>query len=139
MACVKFSLGSSVQIDHPTLQHALQLVGDLVSLANDRASYDKEKRAFEADKSKHLINAVDVMQKLCSLCNDESAKILTYTLQLEVERQLECELADLARTKVLADSEWHFLEACLEMLAGNIFASIVISRYGGQEARLGGV
>lgn len=103
---------------------------------NDLASFDKELRAFEEGKVCYMINAVDVVRKLFGLSNWQSAKALTYAMQLEVESQMEDELARLSVDSCLTPQEETFLEACLVMTAGNLFYSVVTSRYGGEAARI---
>ena len=83
-----------------------------------------------------MINAVDVVRRLLGLSNWQSAKALTFAMQLEVESQMEDELTRLSVDGCLAPQEEKFVEACLTMTAGNVFYSIVTSRYGGEEARI---
>lgn len=84
----------------------------------------------------YLINAVDVVRKLFGLSNWQSAKAVTFAMQLEVESQMEDELTRLSIDGCLTPQEEKFVEACLTMTAGNVFYSIVTSRYGGEEARI---
>lgn len=123
-------------IEDPRLATILRLVSDHVSLVNDLASFDKEHRAFEEGNVCYMINAVDVVRKLFGLSNWQSAKALTYAMQLEVESQMEDELARLSVDNRLTPQEETFLEACLVMTAGNLFYSVVTSRYGGEAARI---
>ncbi|KKY30349.1 putative sesquiterpene cyclase [Diaporthe ampelina] len=136
LACVKFSIASDVCIEDPKLAKILRLISDHVSLVNDLASFDKELRAFEEGKVCYMINAVDVVRRLLGLSNWQSAKALTFAMQLEVESQMEDELTRLSVDGCLAPQEEKFVEACLTMTAGNVFYSIVTSRYGGEEARI---
>lgn len=107
-----------------------------MSLVNDLASFDKELRAFEQGKVCYLINAVDVVRKLFGLPNWQSAKAMTFAMQLEVESRMEEELLRLSMEGCLTPEEEKFVEASLTMTAGNVFYSIVTSRYGGEEARI---
>jgi hypothetical protein len=125
-----------VCIEDPKLANILRLVSDHVSLVNDLASFDKELRAFEQGKVCYMINAVDVVRKLFGLSTWQSAKALTFAMQLEVESLMEEELARLSVHGCLTPQEERFLEACLTMVSGNMFYSIVTSRYGGEEARI---
>lgn len=84
----------------------------------------------------YLINAVDVVRKLFGLSNWQSAKAVTFDMQLEVESQMEDELTRLSADGCSDPQEEKFVEACLTMTAGNVFYSIVTSRYGGEEARI---
>lgn len=136
LACVKFSLASDVWIEDPKLATILRLISDHVSLVNDLASFDKELRAFEEGKVCYLINAVDVVRKLFGLSNWQSAKALTFAMQLEVESLMEEELTRLSVDGYLTQKEEEFVQACLTMTAGNVFYSIVTSRYGGEKARI---
>ncbi|KAF2127466.1 terpenoid synthase [Dothidotthia symphoricarpi CBS 119687] len=136
LACVKFSLESDVCIEDPKMATILRLISDHVSLVNDLASFDKELRAFEEGKVFYMINAVDIVRKLFGLSSWPSAKAITYTMQLEVEAQMEDELARLAREDCLSAKEEQFVSAALTMAAGNLFYSVVTSRYGGEACRI---
>ena len=73
LAAVKFSTCSKAD---PRLERFLSLIKDHLAIVNDMASYDKEKRDFDHDASKVLINIVDVIQRLLSLPHIGSAKAL---------------------------------------------------------------
>jgi len=118
------------------LHRYLHLVGDHFSIANDIASYDKEHKSFKDGKAKYLINVVAVVQKLFGLPDSDAAKAFSYTLQLQTEQAI---LEELERMKVadeLTIAQWKFVDAALAMAAGNVFTSVVISRYGGEAARI---
>lgn len=136
LACVKFSLASDVWIESPKFTTILRLISDHVSLVNDLASYDKEKRAFDEGKVCYLINAVDVTQRLLSLSSSSEAKRLTYAMQLQVETAIKVEMDRLSASGTLTAEEFEFLDAALVMAAGNVFYSVVSSRYGGEAAKL---
>lgn len=136
LACVKFSLGSSVRIEDPKLARILRLVSDHVSLVNDLASYDKEKRAYDSGSMLYLINAVGVVQRLLTLPSSAAAKSLTYSMQLQVECEMREELDRLVASRELSVEQLQFVDAALVMTAGNVFYSVVSSRYGGQAARI---
>ncbi|KAI9047118.1 hypothetical protein LZ554_009191 [Drepanopeziza brunnea f. sp. 'monogermtubi'] len=136
LACVKFSLRSSVRINDPKLAYILRLVSDHVSLVNDLASYDKEKRAYDSGNVCYLINAVDVVQRLLALPSSAAAKSLAYAMQLQVEAEMKEELDRLVASKELSTEELQFVDAALVMTAGNVFYSVVSSRYGGQAAEI---
>jgi len=136
LACVKFSLRSNVRIEDPKLARILRLVSDHVSLVNDLASYDKEKRAYDSGKVCYLINAVDVVHRLFSLASPAAAKALAYAMQLQVEAEMEAELGRLVAAGELDAEQLRFVDAALVMAAGNTFYSVVSSRYGGQAAKI---
>lgn len=133
LACVKFSIESSVEIESPQLDKFLRLISDHVSLVNDLASYDKEKKAYVQGRTYHLINAVEVVQRLFSLPTENSAKALAYAMQLEVEVEIDQELSRMRDEDSLTAEEWKFVDAVLTMTAGNVFYSVVSSRYGGEK------
>lgn len=114
----------------------MRLASDHLSLVNDLASFEKELRAYEEGKVHYLINAVDVVRKLLGMTSWSSAKAFTYAYQLEVENEMQKELDRLMMYGRLSLEEWRFVEASLRMLAGNVFYSIVTSRYGGEPARI---
>lgn len=136
LACVKFSLESDVAIEDPKMTRILRLVSDHVSLVNDLASFDKELKALEDGKVCYMINAVDVVRRLLGLATYSAAKAVTYSVQLEVEAQMGEELERLAKGRVLSSKEEQFVSAALTMTAGNLFYSVVTSRYGGEAAKI---
>ena len=135
-ACVKFSIGSSIEIEDLALERILGLISDHISFVNDLASFDKEKRAYDAGKTPYLINVVDVVQKFCSFPGPSSAKAICYALQLEVEQAITDEISSLRKYGALSHDQWSFIEATLEMAAGNVFYSVVAARYGGEKNRM---
>jgi hypothetical protein len=137
-ACAKFSIGSSIDLQNPKLHRYLHLVGDHFSIANDLASFDKEKSNFEDGRAKHLINVVAVVQKLFGLPDSEAAKAISYALQLWTEQAILDELERMKGSNELTIDYWEFVDSVLVMAAGNIFTSVVISRYGGEVARFVG-
>ena len=136
LACVKFSIGSSINIEDMSLQRILSLISDQISIVNDLVSFDKEKCAYDAGKSPYLINVVAVVQRFCSFSDPSSAKAICYALQLEVERAITAEINVLRREGNLTQDQWNFIEATLEMAAGNVFYSTVAARYGGEKNRM---
>ena len=79
---------------------------------------------------------VHVVQKFCSFPNPSSAKAICYALQLEVEKAITDEISSLRKDDDLTHDQWNFIEALLEMAAGNVFYSIVTARYGGEKNRM---
>ncbi|KXH55563.1 hypothetical protein CSAL01_06766 [Colletotrichum salicis] len=59
---------------------------------NDLASFDKELKVLEDVKVCYMIDAVDVVRRLLGLATYSAAKAVTYSVQLEVEAQMEEEL-----------------------------------------------
>ncbi|KAF6800334.1 hypothetical protein CSOJ01_12220 [Colletotrichum sojae] len=133
LACVKFSLRFSVCIDDPKLARDLRLVSDHMSLVNDLASYDKEKRAYDSGKVCYLINAVDVVQRLLALTTPAAAKSLAYSMQLQVEAEMKEELGHLVVSRELSTEELEFVDAALVMAAGNVFYFVKIWWTGSQD------
>ncbi|KAG9195858.1 hypothetical protein G6011_00979 [Alternaria panax] len=136
LACLKFSLGSSVRIEDPKLERFLRLVSDQISLSNDLASYDKEKKAYDSGKSCYMINAVEVVQRLLALSSAGPAKSIAYSMQLDVEAEIKTELERLVASGELSTEELEFVDAVMVMTAGNVFYSVISPRYGGQEAKM---
>lgn len=79
---------------------------------------------------------VHVVQKFCSYPDPSSAKAICYVLQLEVEKAIADEISSLREHGNLTHDQWNFIEALLEMTAGNVFYSIVTARYGGEKNRM---
>jgi len=136
LASVKFSINSSVDISNPKLETILRLIGDHISVSNDLASWRKEKHAYDCGKSLYLINVVDIMQRLMYLPTVDAAIAMSYAFQLEIECQMDAEIERLTLERTLEEDEWEFLVAALVAAAGNVFVSIVMSRYGGEGTRL---
>ena len=111
-------------------------MGDHFSIANDIASYDKEYSNFKNGRGKHLINVVAVVQKLLGLPDLDSAKAASYALQLWTEQAILEELEGMKIKDELTVAQWKFVDVVLAMAAGNVFTSVVISRYGGEAARI---
>lgn len=82
-----------------------------------------------------MINLVHVIMESYRL-DAEAAKSMAYAWQLHSEDRVGKEIEAFRRTGNLSLEEWRFLEACLHAASGNLFTSVVISRYGGEEARL---
>ncbi|KAJ5674346.1 uncharacterized protein N7477_004280 [Penicillium maclennaniae] len=106
LACVKFSICSNVEIESPQLEKFLRLISDHVSI------------------------------RLFSMPTENSAKALTYAMQLEIEVEIDQELARMRDENTLTAEEWQFVDAVLTMTAGNVFYSVVSSRYGGESTRI---
>ncbi|KAL8764459.1 MAG: hypothetical protein Q9203_007102 [Teloschistes exilis] len=130
-ACAKFSIASSVDLDDPKLQILLRHLGDHLSIVNDLASYDKEKRSHEIDEAETLINVVDVIASTGGL-QDEHAKGMAYAWQLWTESRILEEMDRLHDQGLLDLEEWALVDACLLAAAGNVLTSVVIARYGGE-------
>ncbi|KAL8648625.1 MAG: hypothetical protein Q9210_004880 [Variospora velana] len=138
LAAVKFSVASGVDLTDPRLARYLTLVKDHLAIINDMASYDKEKRACESSDGERIINIVDVIQRVMSLPDVDSAKVMAYAYQLQTEAWMMEELQHLGSEVWLGDQEWQYLEATYICAAGNAFFSMTSSRYGGEIARLPG-
>ena len=136
LAAVKFSLCSNVNTSDSRLTKYLTLAKDHLAIANDLASYDKEKRDFDSGASHDIINVVDVVQQLMSLPDSDSAKTTAYTYQLQTEAWMVQEIQRMDREEQLTSEQWQYLEAVYVCAAGNVFFSMTSSRYGGETARL---
>lgn len=136
LACTKFSLNSSVSLESPRLTKYIHLLKNHVSVANDLASWEKEKSAFDSGKAVYLINTVAVVMELLGLPTVTAAIALTKALQLQMECEIDEEVQRLIDENILTADEWQFIDATLHLISGNVFTSIVMSRYGGQSHRL---
>ncbi|KAL8866201.1 MAG: hypothetical protein Q9198_008992 [Flavoplaca austrocitrina] len=134
-ACAKFSIRSHADQHHPSLRPLLHHIGDHISIVNDIASYDKEKRNFESGKASSVINLVDVIMQQERL-EAEPAKTMAYAWQLLTEDAIKGDLDRLKESGVMGQEEWRFVDACLGAATGNLFTSVVIKRYGGEAARV---
>ncbi|KAL8978224.1 MAG: hypothetical protein Q9205_006148, partial [Flavoplaca limonia] len=134
-ACAKFSIRSHADQHHPALRPLLRHIGDHISIVNDIASYDKEKRNFESGKASSVINLVDVIMQQERL-EAEPAKAMAYAWQLFTEEAIRRDLNRLKESGMMGQEEWRFVDACLGAARGNLFTSVVIKRYGGEGARI---
>lgn len=134
-ACVKFSIGSQADQRHPSLRALVGHFGDHISIANDIASHDKEKSAFECGKANALINLVQVIAEGDGL-GSNAAKAMAYTWQLLMEEEIRRHLEQSRYRNELGKEEWRFVEALLTAATGNVFTSVVMARYGGEGTRV---
>ena len=112
-----------------------------------------EKRRFESGEAKSLINIVSVIKNL-ERVGDAAAKSMAYAWQLCMENEIlkdldelkkkkekekggeEKECNGLSAEKEQEEEEWRFIDAWLLVASGNLFTSVVMSRYGGESARI---
>ncbi|KAL8951635.1 MAG: hypothetical protein Q9222_002396 [Ikaeria aurantiellina] len=134
-SCAKFAIKCSADQDNPQLRRLLRYLGDHISIANDIASYEKEKRAFDKGKASAMINIVDVIVQLEHI-DVKAAKCLAYARQLLIENDILEEMRELKSDGKLGVEEWRFVDACLTAASGNLLTSVVMSRYGGEGARI---
>ncbi|KAF5848286.1 hypothetical protein GGP41_005716 [Bipolaris sorokiniana] len=134
VACTKFSLGSTFDTASPRLTRFIRLYADHMSIANDLASFEREKRAYANGKAQYLLNTVEEVRKMCSLDNDEAAKFATLAIQMEVERKMARELSRLDADGETSKTEREFLSALVFLAGGNVMCSIIMSRYGGKQS-----
>ncbi|KAL8840005.1 MAG: hypothetical protein Q9170_001489 [Blastenia crenularia] len=134
-ACAKFAVRSSVDQSRPDLLPLLRLIGDHISIANDIASYEKERRRFDTGKASSMINLVHVISELEGL-DIEAAKCVAYAWQLLIESQILGQLERLRQEHRLSIEDWKFVDACLLAVSGNLLTSVVTSRYGGDDSRV---
>ena len=120
---------------HPNLHRILRYLGDQISIANDIASYEKEKRGYETRETTSMINLVQVIMKVDRM-DATAAKSMAYAWQLYTENEIIKELRELKRRDEISVEDWRFLDACLMAASGNMLTCVVISRYGGEDARI---
>ena len=135
-ACTKFSLHLKVDLRSPKLRRLLGYLGDQISIANDLASYDKEAKQFLEGRSKEMINLVHTIMQVNRINGVAAAKSMAYAIQLWTENEILEELRALSGQGQLSDEEWKLVDGCLVAASGNLLTSIVISRYGGEEAKI---
>ena len=155
---------SRVDSNSPNLHRIVHHIGDQISIVNDLASYEMEKRRFESGKAKSLINIVSVIMNL-ERVGDAVAKSMAYAWQLCMENEILKDMDELKKKKeerkecnglkaekeeekecngLSAEKEdeeeeeevWRFIDAWLLVASGNLFTSVVMSRYGGEGARV---
>ena len=84
-----------------------------------------------------MINVVHVITKIDRM-DDMEAKSIAYAWRLWTENKILRELEEMKRQDDLSLEEWRFANAGLVAAAGNLLTSVVISRYGGGNARIAG-
>lgn len=77
----------------------------------------------------HVIVQVERVEAL-------TAKSMAYAWQLCTEDEILRELEGLKGRGELRAEEWSFVDACLLAASGNLFTSVVMSRYCGEDARI---
>lgn len=83
---------------HPNLHRILRYLGDQISIVNDIASYEKEKRRFETGGATSMINLVQVIMKVDRM-DAIAAKSMAYAWQLYTEDEILKELRELKKEK----------------------------------------
>lgn len=136
LASTIFSLNSCVDLDSPRLATYIPLLKDHISIANDLASWEKEKEAYDNVKVLYMINTVDVVKQLFSLATFDTALAMTQAFQFQVECDIDDKIQQLISEDDLTADEWQFIDATLHTITGNVFCSTVMSRYGGESYRL---
>ncbi|XP_014561346.1 hypothetical protein COCVIDRAFT_33687 [Bipolaris victoriae FI3] len=134
VACAKFSLNSTVDTTSPRFARFIRLYADHLSIANDLASFEREKRAYVKGKAHYLLNTVEEVRKMCSLDNDEAAKFATLAIQMEIEREMARELSRLDADRETSYAERELLSALVFLAGGNVMCSVIMSRYGGERS-----
>ena len=64
------------------------------------------------------------------------AKSMAYAWQLFTENEILQELEGLKGRDELSAEDWRFLDACLLAASGSLLSSVVMSRYGGEDAKV---
>ena len=136
---------SSVDENSPNLHRIVHHIGDQISIVNDLASYEMEMQRFESGKAKSLINIVSVIMKI-ERVEEVVAKSMAYAWQLCMENEIRKDLEELKKKieerkqwnelSVEEEEDWRFIDAWLLVASGNLFTSVVMSRYGGEGARI---
>ncbi|KFY94603.1 hypothetical protein V500_03145 [Pseudogymnoascus sp. VKM F-4518 (FW-2643)] len=136
LASTKFSLNSCVDLDSPRLATYIRLLKDHISIANDLASWGKEKIAYDNVKVLYMINTVDVVKQLFSFATFDAALAMTQAFQFQVECDIDDKIQQLIIEDDLTANEWQFIDATLHTISGNVLCSTIMSRYGGESYRL---
>lgn len=83
-----------------------------------------------------MIKMVPVIPRVNNL-DQEAAKSMAYAWQLCTENEILRELKEIKRLNELINLEdWKFIDACLATASGSLLGSVVISRYGCEDARI---
>ncbi|KAE8153365.1 isoprenoid synthase domain-containing protein [Aspergillus avenaceus] len=135
LACCKFTLNSSVDLESPRLARYLRLVKDHICVANDLASWKKEQREFNDGHTLGLINTVHIMKGLLNIASDQAAVAMATALQYQIEVDIDAEIQRMMKNELTAE-EWEFVDATLHVVSGNIFAITTMCRYGGESSKL---
>ncbi|KAL8996243.1 MAG: hypothetical protein Q9169_004221 [Polycauliona sp. 2 TL-2023] len=135
-AATTFAIRSRTTQHNPSLLPLLRHIGDHISIANDIASYAKERHAYESGKATAIINTVHVIMQQERLEDVDAAKSIAYAWQLFTEDAVRRDLEALREDERIGDEEWKFVEACLGIAKGNLLTSVVMRRYGGEGARV---
>ncbi|KOS18748.1 Fusicoccadiene synthase [Escovopsis weberi] len=136
LGTIAFALNSGVDVFAPHLARLVKLWSNQISIANDVFSWEKEKRDYDEKKVLYLINTVDVCRRVLGLASHDAALTMTQALLFQIERELDNEIARLRAEDALTPEEWRFVDGMCYTMMGNMFCSVVMSRYGGEEARL---
>ncbi|KAL6717763.1 hypothetical protein ACLMJK_003848 [Lecanora helva] len=134
-ACCKFSIRSSVTIEDPKFRRILHFIGDHISIVNDIASYEKEKKGVDTSAATSMINVVHVIMIVDRL-EAKAAKSVAYAYQLHTENEILEELKSIKKQNQFTEEDWRFVDTCLVAACGNLFAAVVMSRYGGEATRV---
>ncbi|XWW97527.1 hypothetical protein V2A60_005511 [Cordyceps javanica] len=132
MACVAFSYNLDVELQNPRIAKYVQLFSDHISVVNDIASWEKEKKAYDTGKVLYLINTVAEVKKLFSLDSYESAIRVTLGLQFHIECEIDREIQALIVDDHLTADEKQFIKSLLYAMSGNVLVSTIMTRYGGE-------
>ena len=82
-----------------------------------------------------MINVVHVIMGVERI-DAKAAKSVAYAWQLHTESAIRDELEELRMRHDLGCKDWKFIEACMLATSGSLFSAIVMSRYGGEDARV---
>ncbi|KAL6717704.1 hypothetical protein ACLMJK_005619 [Lecanora helva] len=134
-ACAKFAVESSADSSDLKFCGILRLLGDHISLANDLASYEKEKRHYETGRMAAIVNVVNVLMTRDRL-DAKAAKVMAFAWQLYVENEIIEEVKRLGSDGGLSSDEWTFIEACFTAVSGSFMSAVVMWRYGGESAKV---
>lgn len=138
LGSIAFSINSSVDIFAPHLVKLVNLWMDQVSIGNDVGSWEKEKRDHDDGKVLYLINAVDVCKTLLGLSSFDAAMTMTQALLFQIECEIDAEIERLQEEDALTPEEWALVDSMCYTMTGNMFCSVIMSRYGGEKTRLDG-
>ena len=123
-------------MDSVQLATFVRLVKNHISVANDLGSWAKEKKAYDKGRVLYLINTAEITRRLLSLPSERAAVAVTYSFQLEIEREIDDEIERLRMQDTLSPDEWRFVDAALHAASANTLVNSIMSRYGGEEARI---
>lgn len=106
------------------------IAGKHTILVQDLYSFEKERRASEADPSVQLINVVAVMKGLLGTKGYDAPMIAVRDMIIQAEIEAVQEYERLRKQKNLNEAQVDYVEGLFQFMAGHIYFSATAPRYG---------